>query len=96
MADQLQQDENWKTMRFSCECLHAGHSLTAVLDKETNPPLCFFEVYLDGGASLVERIRQAWNAFRGRRVCTGDFILRPEDAPALMSLVSQLIDKDEA
>ena len=96
MADQLQQDETWETVRFSCECIHAGHSLTVVLDQETTPPLCSFEVYLDGRASLSGRIKQAWNALRGRGVCTGDFILRPEDAPALVDLVGQLIDNDES
>ena len=92
MSDKLFEDDELITERFSCECLFPGHILDLSIelaDEGKRVVECTLNLYMDGKAPLKYRLKQIWRLLRGREGQLGDFILRKEDVPRLIELLSK-------
>lgn len=91
--DKLLDDGELRVVRFACDCYSAEHSLTVTVerDEDGRVSLCTFEPYLAGKPRLLWRIKQAIKCLKGKDGGLGDFVLREEDYPEMVSVISSLV-----
>jgi hypothetical protein len=92
--DVLFDDDELISKRFSCKCLFPGHVLDVTLeltDKGTKVVECMLNLYMDGKAPLKWRLKEAWGLLLGKDGELGDFILREQDIPELIKVLSRVI-----
>jgi len=79
--------------RFVCECMGQGHSMEVSVEKGEDGVVleCSFSFFLVGKSSLKWRIKNAWYALCGKDIDEGEFYLRLEDMPNLISLLSEMV-----
>jgi hypothetical protein len=87
--DKLWEDSDYRAARFACDCFDAEHSLTVSIERGKGPVfVCLSQGLQPHG--LRSRLRHAWRSLRGKFSCqAGEFILRSEDLPHLVTLLSQ-------
>ena len=95
MTDKIIERDGLIVERFSCSCCFPGHilDLCIELDKKGNSEYTF-NFYMDGKAPIKYRLKQIWNLLRGEEGSLCDFILRQEDLPRLIELLSKGIKED--
>jgi len=94
MADKLFEDDEFISKRFSCGCFYQGHILDVTIELTDGGKRvvdCTFSLYMDGKAPLKYRLKQIWELLNGEEGQLADFILRLEDAPELIQLLSRLV-----
>ena len=92
--DKIYEDSELVTKRLSCECLYPGHILDVSIelaDEGKRVVEVTLSLYMDGKASLKYRLKQIWKLLRGEDGQLADFILRKEDVPELIQLLSRMI-----
>jgi len=93
MADKIFEDSTLITKRFFCDCLFPGHILDVSIELTENGSRvvqCSVNLYMDGKAPWRYRMKQMWRLLRGEEGALGDFILRTEDIPELIRLLSRI------
>ena len=93
MADKLFQDGENVTIRLACECLYPGHILDVSIDladEGKRVSQCTLNLYMDGKAPLKYRLKQIWRLLQGEEGNLADFILRTEDVPEIIALLSRI------
>ena len=94
MADKIFESNEFLTKRFSCECLFPGHILDVTIElsnRDKKAVGCTLNLYMDGKAPLRWRLKQVWKLLKGEEGQLADFILRKEDAPEFIELLSRLV-----
>ena len=91
--EKIYEDNILKSVRFQCDCMWAGHSMTVSIERspEGRIVMCSFEPYLAGKPRLWWRIKQAIRCLRGMDGELGDFILPERDYPQMVHLISELV-----
>jgi hypothetical protein len=92
MADRIYDNPELIIERFPCDCKSQAHSLEVSIERGANiPPLITFNLYMAGKPRFAYRLKQAWRALRGYDGQLCDFIMRAEDVPAMVDLLSQIV-----
>lgn len=94
MADKIFEDDELITKRFSCDCLFPGHILDVSIeltDDDKRIVECTFNLYMNGKTPFKYRLKQIWKLLRGEDGQLCDFILRKEDIPELIKLLSRAV-----
>ena len=94
MAEKIYEDDELLTIRFPCGCLWAGHSFDISLelaDDGRRVVECSLNLYMDGKSAWKYRLKQIWNLLKGEDGTLADFIIRTEDIPQIINLLSRVI-----
>jgi len=96
MPDKIWDDAELTVKRFPCECGYQGHNLEIAIERlDGHITQCNFNFFLAGKPDLRWRIKEAYKALKGEDICTGDFILRLEDAPELVNFIVSLVQNPD-
>lgn len=94
MADKIYEDDELITVRLPCGCMWPGHILDVCLelaDSGNRVVECTMNLYMDGKAPLKYRLKQIWKLLHGEDGSLADFIIRQEDIPELLNLLSRVV-----
>jgi hypothetical protein len=94
MADKIFEDDEFIEKRFSCGCLWSGHILDVSIELADGGKRvvdCSLSLHMDGKAPLKYRLKQIWRLLRGEEGDLADFVLRTEDVPELIELLSRTV-----
>jgi hypothetical protein len=89
MSDRIIDNSELIVERFPCGCNAQDHSLDVTIEVSDITTLITFNLYMAGKSRFRYRLKQAWRALRGYDGQLCDFILRLQDAPRLIDLLSQ-------
>ena len=96
MADKLFEDSEIITKRFTCECMDPAHTMDVSVELTPKKELVmftFWESYLSGRLSFLERLKRIFKLLIGRSVWENEFFLRREDIPELVDLLQKVTSK---
>ena len=96
MAEKIFEDDELIVKRFPCACLAQYHSLEVYVelaDEGKRVVEYGFDLYMAGKAPLKYRLKQIWKLLWGEDGQLADFLLRPEDAPEMIDILSKVTEK---
>ena len=96
MAEKIFEDDELIAKRFPCACLSQSHNLEVYVelaDEGKRVVECGFDLYMAGKAPLKYRLKQIWKLLWGEDGQLADFLLRPEDAPEMIDILSKVTEK---
>jgi len=96
VAEKIFEDDELIAKRFPCACRSQSHSLDVYVelaDDGKRVVECGFDLYMAGKAPLKYRLRQIWKLLRGEDGQLADFLLRPEDVPEMIDILSKVAGK---
>ena len=94
MVENIFEGDDLITKRLICGCLFPGHVLDVsfeLADEGKRVAECTLNLYMAGKSPFRFRLKQIWNLLIGKDGSLADFILRKEDVPELIGLLSRII-----